>query len=78
MILKNLESMINRLRKIFYIIKSLIYLFSRILPKDENIWLFGAWFGEKYADNSKYLFEYVNKNLPSVRAIWLTKNESVY
>lgn len=70
---------INHLRRIFVnTVNSLIYVFSKILPKDENIWLFGAWFGEKYADNSKYLFEYVNKNLPSVRAIWLTKDKNVY
>jgi CDP-glycerol glycerophosphotransferase (TagB/SpsB family) len=44
------------------------------VPKNTNLWLFGAWFGEKYADNSKYLFEYVNRNHPNVRAVWLTRN----
>ncbi|MCE7697904.1 MAG: CDP-glycerol glycerophosphotransferase family protein [Methanobacterium paludis] len=46
-----------------------------MIPKNENLWVFGAWFGEKYADNSKYLFEYVNENRPEIRAVWLTKNK---
>lgn len=64
------------MKKVFlYILNLPLYWIARLVPKDENIWIFGAWFGEKYADNSKYLFEYVNKNHPEIRAIWITKNE---
>lgn len=49
-----------------------------MIPKNKNLWIFGAWFGDKYADNSKYLFEYVNKNKPEIRAIWVTRNENTY
>jgi len=45
------------------------------MPKDNNLWIFGAWFGEKYNGNSKFLFEYVNENHPEIRAVWITKNE---
>ena len=48
-----------------------------MIPKDENIWVFGAWFGKKYADNSKYLFEYINEFHPQIRTIWLTDNDEV-
>ena len=61
---------------LLYILNTPLYWISKLIPKDENIWIFGAWFGEKYADNSKYLFEYVNKNHPEIRAIWLTTNKS--
>jgi CDP-glycerol glycerophosphotransferase (TagB/SpsB family) len=54
----------------------LIFLATCLVPKNKNLWLFGAWFGEKYADNSKYLFEYVNRNYPNIRAAWLTRNEA--
>ena len=64
--------------KFFTIIKYLcnipVWLLSKIIMPNKNIWIFGAWFGEKYGDNSKYLFEYVNKNCPEIKAIWLTKN----
>lgn len=46
-------------------------------PKDDNIWVFGAWFGYRYADNSKYLFEWVNNNKPDVKAVWITKSKDV-
>ncbi len=32
----------------------------------------------QYNDNSRHLFEYVNKVTSDVRAIWLTKNQTVY
>lgn len=52
----------------------LIYLLSFIFPKNKKLWVFGAWFAEKYSDNSKYLFEHVNEHHPEIRAVWLTKN----
>ena len=41
------------------------------------LWIFGAWGGDNYSDNAKYLFEYVNKNLPEINAIWITKNNEI-
>lgn len=54
-----------------------IYWISNIYPKEKNLWLFGAWGGEKYCDSSKYLFEYVNNQCPTINAIWFTKNKQV-
>jgi len=48
-----------------------------LIPKDDHIWIFGAWDGQKYSDNPKWLYEYVNTRLPDVRAIWLSKNKAV-
>jgi len=68
----------RKIKKLFlYLLNLPLYWIAKLVPKDENIWIFGAWFGEKYADNSKYLFEYVNKNHPEIRAIWLTKNDNI-
>jgi CDP-glycerol glycerophosphotransferase (TagB/SpsB family) len=40
--------------------------------------VFGAWRGQKYDDNSKYLFEYVSKNNnDEIEAIWLSYNPTV-
>lgn len=62
---------------ILYVINLFLYILSGIYPKDKNLWLFGAWFGQKYSDNSKYLFEYININQPNIRAVWLTSNPEV-
>jgi len=51
-----------------------LYLVSLMVPKNRSLWVFGAWFGEKFSDNSRHYFEYVNKNEKHIRAIWLTKN----
>ena len=51
-------------------------LFSRWMPKNKNIWLFGSWSGVQYNDNSKYLFRYVNKQCPGIRAVWVTKSKN--
>lgn len=55
-----------------------MWLATTILPKDKRLWIFGAWWGDAYADNSKYLFEYVNRNHREIRAVWLTKNKAAY
>jgi len=58
-----------------YSINIPIWILSKIIKPNENIWVFGAWFGSKYADNSKYLFEYVCRNHPQIKAVWLSNNE---
>ncbi len=62
---------------IITIFSPLIFLFSILFPKKKNLWLFGAWFGNQYADNSKYLFEYVNQNHKDINAIWVYKNKDL-
>lgn len=71
------------MNKILYHVKLvcktlLYYRKTSKIKKEENLWLFGAWKGTTYNDNSKYLFEYVCKNCPQIHAVWLTKNTSVY
>lgn len=55
----------------------LLYWISRLVPKDENIWIFGAWFGTKYSDNSRFLYEYIINNHREIRAIWITQDDDI-
>ena len=48
-----------------------------LVPKDKNLILFSAWFGEKYADSSMYLFEYFLKN-SQYTVYWFSKNRELY
>jgi len=74
-----MKSFLRILKKLLiYTAMSPFYWLSYIIPKDKNLWIFGAWFGDRYADNSKYLFEYVNKYHPEIKAIWLTRNQDTY
>ena len=57
-----------------YLLAYPLFLLSRFFPKDPVLWIFGSWKGTQFNDNSKYLFEYINRNHPGVRAVWLTKS----
>lgn len=59
-----------------YAIRFLTFL-SGILPAKKGVWLFGAWAGDLYSDNPKYLLKYIREEKKDVRAIWITKNEQV-
>ena len=49
-----------------------------ICKRNPKIWVFSSWEGTKYADNAKYLFEYVNTyDEKGIRCIWMTKDEDV-
>lgn len=67
----------NKIKKRLQYIKNIIVLnLCSFRKRDPNLYVFGAWFGEKYADNSKYLYNYfLNKG---EKAYWITKNEDVY
>ncbi|MHA1380622.1 MAG: CDP-glycerol glycerophosphotransferase family protein [Candidatus Helarchaeota archaeon] len=57
----------------------LIYIFSCFSPRNKNIWIFGSGaYGDKFADNSKYLFLYVNENhRDKIRSIWISQKKSI-
>ncbi len=61
-----------------HILATPIFLLSFLIPKNKKLWLFGSWSGVRYADNSKYLFEYILKNKTDINAIWFTKDKLLY
>lgn len=58
---------------ILYTIKFIVGL----IPKNKNLLLFSAWFGEKYADNTMFLFEYMLKHT-NYKVYWFCKNKDLY
>ncbi len=62
------------LRRLGIATKSLFY------RRDRKIVLCGAWFGDKFADNSRYLYQYLSENKDALglkKVVWVTRNESV-
>ncbi len=56
----------------------LLYFFSKLVPRDKKIWIFGSWDGKSFSDNPKYLYLYINQYQKSkIKAIWITKNRKV-
>lgn len=67
------------------IIKYFLYIFfiplwlvQIAIKRNKKVWIFGAWYGEKFSDNSKYFYKYVTENKKEINAIWLTRNENVF
>lgn len=70
------------MKNVFFLIK---YIFCKVLniflPRSKKRWVVGSWFGERYSDNSRYFFEYLNENKEQYKLdsiVWLTRNEDVY
>lgn len=45
---------------------------------NESTWVFGAWNGQLYSDNARYMFEYVLREHKEIDAVWITRNDEVY
>ena len=56
-----------------FLLKYILYVLSKIFYRKKRIWVFKG-FADKYIDNSKSLFEYVNKYKKSIKAIWITSD----
>lgn len=74
-------TILNMLKKLLLAILNMpIYWLACIIPKNPKIWVFTCRQGMAYAENSKYLFEYIcqNNNKFDIQPIWLTKNNDVF
>jgi CDP-glycerol glycerophosphotransferase len=60
-----------------YILMLPLWWFQRILPRDKKLWVFGAWYGLKYSDNARAMFEYVSENRKEINCIWLTRDPCI-
>lgn len=63
------------------ILSNLVFGLRSILwKKDESVVLCGSWFGTKFADNSRFLFQYLSKEKEKFglsHVIWVTRNKEV-
>jgi CDP-glycerol glycerophosphotransferase (TagB/SpsB family) len=52
-------------------------LVAWVFPRDQRLWVFGAWHGRQYADNARYLYRHVRDREPTLRAVWLAHDPAV-
>lgn len=64
-------------KKILRPVPAFLYYLSGFSKRDPQLWIFGAWEGFQYSDNTKYLFEYINSNHSEIKCIWFTKDKSI-
>lgn len=66
------------MKKILLLISPILFFISLIFPKNKRIWLYGAWFGQRYSDNSKDFFEYSNKiESNNIKHYWIYKDQKL-
>lgn len=67
--------------KLRIFLANLLHALSCLSPRDKHIWVFCGWHrtsdGEIFTDNTKYLYLFLNKNEPNIKAIWLAKNKNI-
>lgn len=54
-----------------------IYLLSHLSIRSKKIWLFGSTFGNRFADNPKYFYLYMQQHHKEIKSIWITKKKSI-
>ena len=54
-----------------------VYLLSKIISKDKQLYIFGSSLGFYFSDNSKYLFLYASTNVEHSRSVFISKNKDV-
>ncbi len=65
------------LKWLYYLIQIPLYWLSRWIPPQQNLWVFGAWQGDRFADNTRFLYQYLRKHHPEIQAVWFSANPQV-
>ncbi|ASK19160.1 CDP-glycerol glycerophosphotransferase family protein [Halomonas sp. N3-2A] len=52
-------------------------LIGGCFPRNDRLWIFGAWHGRQFADNTSYLYRHVRDHEPSLRAVWLAHDQEI-
>lgn len=69
--------MVEYVKVVMGTVKRIPLYLSCLVRRSKNLYIFGAWFGEKYADNSRAMFEYTSKST-NKNCVWITRNPQVY
>lgn len=72
----------SSVNKIFENIKWNISTIFKTLQihRDKRVWIFGSWMGSRFADNSRFLFQYLSKYKEKYGiddVIWISRNQDV-
>ena len=62
---------------ILFLLFNPFWYLQLLVPRNRNIWVFGAWAGNRYSDNTRAFFTYIVKNKPEIQAIWLSRKPEI-
>lgn len=61
-----------------FFVNILSYIVSLVIPKNKKLAIITDWFGERFSDNSKYLFLQHDAKKTGIRLVWITSSDDVY
>lgn len=68
----------SRLRRIRTQVLHLPWVWlSLVMPRRRDLWVFGSWYGERYGDSARALYEWLPQHHPEITAVWLSTNPEV-
>ena len=72
----------NLVKNIKYISQLLylpIYALSKLSPRDKRLWIFGSTFGRRFADNPRYLYNYICENSRELKIypMWISEDREL-
>lgn len=50
---------------------------TSLIPRNKKMIIFGAWGGNKFDDNPRFLFEHIVSNHPYIKAYWISSNKNI-
>ena len=59
------------------ILKLILFIIFKLIPKNDKVLVFGDRAGIRYADNSRYLFVYLNKHYKNLKCIWISNDNNI-
>lgn len=62
-------------RRLLGVVQIPLWLILQWVPKERACWVFGAWNGQRYSDNARYIFEEVLRSYPEIHPVWIVKNK---
>ena len=69
------------IKKINTLINNIVMAFKSLgWKRDDSIVLFGSWFGERFADNSRFLYQYLSENMSKfnlTHVVWVSRSPSI-
>ena len=67
--------LLHILKVVFIVFLKIVFYF---FPKNKKVIIFTAWFGKKYADNSRYVFEYMLEKHTDYQCFWMTTDKNLF
>ena len=49
-----------------------LYFLAGLVPRRQNLWVFGSWGGERFADNSAEFFRYCRDGRDDIESVWIS------